>query len=46
MPKTKLVKVENKMETIKAKKQNEDRKGEKWNKDYDKGKKEGAGKHK
>jgi hypothetical protein len=29
MPKTKLVKVENKMETIKAKKQNEDRKGEK-----------------
>jgi hypothetical protein len=29
MPKTKLVKVESKMETIKAEKQNEDHKGEK-----------------
>jgi hypothetical protein len=34
------------METMKAKKQNEDCKGEKWNKDYEGWKKEGDGKQK
>jgi hypothetical protein len=42
MQKKKLVKVE----TMKAKKKNEDRKGEKCNKDYEGGKKKGDGKQK